>query len=157
MATMVFSFIVLLCVHDVLTCHSDISRSRRSAKLPEQMLSDLHRDLMTDYDPDVIPMLGSSTGDATNALGLNLGVSLISLAMDGRTGLLTSTVWLKMSWMDFRLKWEPAMYGGVQVVRFPPRKIWTPDFEVQYLILSIFVHVYFYQPVTALTSPLTVL
>jgi len=30
-------------------------------------------------------------------------------------------------WKDILLAWEPNDYGGVNTVRVPPSKIWTPD------------------------------
>lgn len=104
-------------------------REKRAARAVSDPATDLHHDLLDGYVRDVIPMLAPSPGDAdTNAVTLNLGVSLNYLAMEDEV--LRSTAWLRMSWMDHRLSWDPEMYGGLQQIRVPASKIWTPDFEV---------------------------
>jgi len=129
MPALVLSFFVLISLQNVLGCNTEVGRSRRSVSSPDQMLSNLFKDLLDDYDLDVIPMLAPSSGDKTNSLLLNFGVSVINLDMEKNRNLLTTNAWLKMSWMDFRLKWDPEMYGGLKVVRIPANKIWKPDME----------------------------
>lgn len=34
---------------------------------------------------------------------------------------------LLQSWNDYKLRWNPADYGGVGDVRFPMGRIWKPD------------------------------
>ncbi|GBO41612.1 hypothetical protein AVEN_52111-1, partial [Araneus ventricosus] len=29
--------------------------------------------------------------------------------------------------MDYQLVWDPADYGGINVLRLPPDKVWKPD------------------------------
>lgn len=31
------------------------------------------------------------------------------------------------SWHDYKLTWEPAEYGGVEVLHVPSDHIWRPD------------------------------
>ena len=31
------------------------------------------------------------------------------------------------AWVDYKLQWDPAKYGGVKVVRIPYDAIWKPD------------------------------
>ncbi|GIX77219.1 hypothetical protein CEXT_795621 [Caerostris extrusa] len=31
------------------------------------------------------------------------------------------------TWMDYQLVWDPADYGGINVLRLPPDKVWKPD------------------------------
>ena len=30
-------------------------------------------------------------------------------------------------WFDYKLKWDPADYGGIMSIRLPSSDIWTPD------------------------------
>jgi len=127
------SFFLILSLQDAASCQPDVERSRRHTGEQQNMLTDLHRDLMEAYDQDVIPLLSpitKETHDATDALLLNFGVSVISLDMDTARKLLSTTAWLRMSWMDFRLKWDPDMYGGIETVKIPASKLWTPDIEI---------------------------
>jgi len=31
------------------------------------------------------------------------------------------------AWIDYKLRWDPAKYGGVKVLRIPHGTIWKPD------------------------------
>jgi len=31
------------------------------------------------------------------------------------------------AWIDYKLRWDPAKYGGVKVLRIPHTTIWKPD------------------------------
>jgi len=46
---------------------------------------------------------------------------------DTEKGILTTLIWLDMSWEDDYLKWDPADFGGVERLQLPPSKVWTPD------------------------------
>ena len=37
-----------------------------------------------------------------------------------------TTVWLRQSWMDNRLTWDPEEYG-IQRLQLPAEEVWTPD------------------------------
>ena len=30
-------------------------------------------------------------------------------------------------WHDYQLKWEPALYGGIEKIRILSEKVWKPD------------------------------
>ncbi|XP_066492133.1 neuronal acetylcholine receptor subunit alpha-3 [Tiliqua scincoides] len=38
-----------------------------------------------------------------------------------------TNLWLRHVWNDYKLKWNPDNYGGVQFIRVPSHKIWKPD------------------------------
>ena len=42
-------------------------------------------------------------------------------------GILTTLIWLDMSWEDDYLKWDPEKFGGLQRMQLPLSKVWTPD------------------------------
>merc|ERR1712154_359347 len=81
------------------------------------------------YNKDAIPMLKPAKDNADNALNVELGVSPVDLDYSS-DGIVTSNAWMRTSWNDFRLSWDPAQYDGLQVVRVPASSIWIPDFEV---------------------------
>ncbi|KAL3107326.1 hypothetical protein niasHT_017409 [Heterodera trifolii] len=41
--------------------------------------------------------------------------------------IMTISVWLKQSWTDRKLAWDPDDYGGVSVLYVPYEMIWVPD------------------------------
>jgi hypothetical protein len=37
------------------------------------------------------------------------------------------SVCLLQTWKDYQLNWDPADYGGIQVIRIKPDNVWKPD------------------------------
>ncbi|XP_074641798.1 acetylcholine receptor subunit alpha-L1-like [Tubulanus polymorphus] len=62
---------------------------------------------------------------------VKIGLALIKvLDVDTKKNILKSQAWIRFQWSDVHLKWDPAEYGGVEVVRIPNKFIWTPDIAV---------------------------
>merc|ERR1712018_308081 len=91
----------------------------------------LFDDLFDDagYDPRVIPMEKPPAGNGNNAVNLGLGLSLINIGLD-EVGNLDVYAWLRSSWKDYRLMWDPAQYEGIKTIRVPAQDIWRPDISV---------------------------
>ncbi|CAJ0594165.1 unnamed protein product [Cylicocyclus nassatus] len=49
------------------------------------------------------------------------------LTLDEKHQVLHSNVWLRMSWRDQYLTWDPAKYANIREVRLPITNIWKPD------------------------------
>uniref|UniRef100_A0A8C0HYJ9 Cholinergic receptor nicotinic alpha 7 subunit n=1 Tax=Balaenoptera musculus TaxID=9771 RepID=A0A8C0HYJ9_BALMU len=47
--------------------------------------------------------------------------------VDEKNQVLTTNIWLQMSWLDHYLQWNMSEYPGVKTVRFPDGQIWKPD------------------------------
>uniref|UniRef100_A0A8D1M2I6 Cholinergic receptor nicotinic alpha 7 subunit n=1 Tax=Sus scrofa TaxID=9823 RepID=A0A8D1M2I6_PIG len=47
--------------------------------------------------------------------------------VDEKNQVLTTNIWLQMSWTDHYLQWNMSEYPGVKTVRFPDGQIWKPD------------------------------
>ena len=61
-----------------------------------------------------------NTDNDANAVVFNLGASVIRMDMknlesDELKPVLEMTSWLRMSWMDFRLKWNPEVLSAFHV------------------------------------------
>uniref|UniRef100_A0A4W3HP36 Cholinergic receptor, nicotinic, beta 4 (neuronal) n=1 Tax=Callorhinchus milii TaxID=7868 RepID=A0A4W3HP36_CALMI len=57
-----------------------------------------------------------------------LQVSLAQLInVNEREQIMTTNVWLKQEWFDYRLSWDPADYDGICKVRVHSKLIWLPD------------------------------
>ncbi|XP_026540322.1 neuronal acetylcholine receptor subunit alpha-3 [Notechis scutatus] len=55
-------------------------------------------------------------------------VSLSQLIkVDEVNQIMETNLWLKHIWNDYKLRWDPEKYGGVQYVRVPSNRIWKPD------------------------------
>uniref|UniRef100_A0A1I7XPJ2 Neur_chan_LBD domain-containing protein n=1 Tax=Heterorhabditis bacteriophora TaxID=37862 RepID=A0A1I7XPJ2_HETBA len=51
------------------------------------------------------------------------------LDVDEKNQLVSINAWLSYTWKDYKLRWDPDHYGGIQDVRFPGGSdhIWKPD------------------------------
>ncbi|XP_067904980.1 neuronal acetylcholine receptor subunit alpha-4-like isoform X2 [Heterodontus francisci] len=41
--------------------------------------------------------------------------------------MMTTNVWIKQEWHDFKLRWNPLDYGNVTSIRVPSELLWRPD------------------------------
>ncbi|XP_068129713.1 neuronal acetylcholine receptor subunit alpha-3-like [Hyperolius riggenbachi] len=41
--------------------------------------------------------------------------------------IMETNLWLKHVWNDYKLKWDPSEYGGIEFIRIPSSDIWKPD------------------------------
>ncbi|KAL3310613.1 hypothetical protein Ciccas_010820 [Cichlidogyrus casuarinus] len=86
----------------------------------EQMLI---RKLFANYDPGTRPVF-----DARNVINVTFGLSLILISdMDEVNQVLTINVWIEQEWKDERIRWNPAEYNGLSILRIPCEKLWLPD------------------------------
>ncbi|XP_056099967.1 neuronal acetylcholine receptor subunit alpha-3 [Rhinichthys klamathensis goyatoka] len=41
--------------------------------------------------------------------------------------IMETNLWLRHIWNDYKLRWNPKDFGGVEFIRVPSKKIWKPD------------------------------
>lgn len=83
----------------------------------------LVRDLFRDYNRLIRPV-----EHPNQTVEVELGLSFVQLInVNEKNQVMTSNVWQQFQWKDYQLKWEPAHYGGIDVLRLPPDKVWRPD------------------------------
>uniref|UniRef100_A0A3B3WZB4 Cholinergic receptor, nicotinic, alpha 3 n=1 Tax=Poecilia mexicana TaxID=48701 RepID=A0A3B3WZB4_9TELE len=41
--------------------------------------------------------------------------------------IMETNLWLRHIWNDYKLKWDPKDFGGVEFIRVPSNRIWKPD------------------------------
>ncbi|XP_074649123.1 uncharacterized protein LOC141904435 [Tubulanus polymorphus] len=59
---------------------------------------------------------------------VDVGLALIHInEMNHELSALSLNAWLRMSWKDEFLKWDPAEFDGIDVIRIPIHFIWKPD------------------------------
>ncbi|EGT55947.1 hypothetical protein CAEBREN_31895 [Caenorhabditis brenneri] len=84
---------------------------------------DLYTELLEDYEPLERPIENSS-----EAVMVRMGLVLQQIVdVDEKNQVVDVNAWLKFSWIDYSLKWEPEDYGGVTDLRFRKGQLWTPD------------------------------
>ncbi|XP_072038560.1 neuronal acetylcholine receptor subunit alpha-3-like isoform X1 [Amphiura filiformis] len=90
------------------------------ASAAEEMLYDY---LITNYSRLAIPVR-----NPTDMLYVHFGLFMEQIVeVDEKNQVLTSKVWVKQIWHDHSLEWNPKDFHGIEAIRLPTRKLWTPD------------------------------
>uniref|UniRef100_A0A8C6ZBD6 Cholinergic receptor nicotinic alpha 2 subunit n=1 Tax=Nothoprocta perdicaria TaxID=30464 RepID=A0A8C6ZBD6_NOTPE len=59
---------------------------------------------------------------------IKFGLSIAQLIdVDEKNQMMTTNVWLKQEWSDYKLRWNPADFDNVTSIRVPSEMIWIPD------------------------------
>ncbi|XP_042553753.1 neuronal acetylcholine receptor subunit alpha-2 [Dipodomys spectabilis] len=59
---------------------------------------------------------------------VRFGLSIAQLIdVDEKNQMMTTNVWLKQEWNDYKLRWNPADFGNITSLRVPSEMIWIPD------------------------------
>uniref|UniRef100_A0A4W6BWD4 Cholinergic receptor nicotinic alpha 2 subunit n=1 Tax=Lates calcarifer TaxID=8187 RepID=A0A4W6BWD4_LATCA len=59
---------------------------------------------------------------------VKFGLSIAQLIdVDEKNQMMTTNVWLKQEWNDYKLRWRPSDYDNVTSIRVPSELIWVPD------------------------------
>ncbi|VVC33344.1 Hypothetical protein CINCED_3A016935 [Cinara cedri] len=83
----------------------------------------LYDDLLSNYNRLIRPV-GNNSDRLTVKMGLKLS-QLIEVNL--RNQIMTTNVWVEQEWTDYKLKWNPEDYGGVDTLHVPSEHIWLPD------------------------------
>ncbi|XP_059533940.1 neuronal acetylcholine receptor subunit beta-4 isoform X1 [Myotis daubentonii] len=93
----------------------------RVANAEERLMDDLLN--RTRYNNLIRPATSSS-----QLISIRLQLSLAQLiSVNEREQIMTTNVWLKQEWTDYRLAWNSSRYEGVKVLRIPAKRLWLPD------------------------------
>lgn len=61
-------------------------------------------------------------------VSITFQVSLAQLInVNEREQIMTTNVWLKQEWVDYRLSWDPVEFEGINKLRVNSKRIWLPD------------------------------
>ncbi|KAK6306897.1 hypothetical protein J4Q44_G00220450 [Coregonus suidteri] len=64
----------------------------------------------------------------TDVVIVKFGLSIAQLIdVDEKNQMMTTNVWLKQEWSDYKLRWRPSDYDNVTSIRVPSELIWLPD------------------------------
>ncbi|KAM7126922.1 neuronal acetylcholine receptor subunit alpha-4 isoform 1-T1 [Molossus nigricans] len=59
---------------------------------------------------------------------VHFGLSIAQLIdVDEKNQMMTTNVWVKQEWNDYKLRWDPSDYENVTSIRIPSELIWRPD------------------------------
>ena len=83
----------------------------------------LLQDLKERYDPVERPVLNH-----TDAVQVSMHLYLQQIVdVDEKNQVLTLVLWEEFKWSDYKMRWDPREYGGIQQVRLPSGALWKPD------------------------------
>ncbi|KAL2090572.1 hypothetical protein ACEWY4_012835 [Coilia grayii] len=72
--------------------------------------------------------LARPVANMSEAVRVRFGLSIAQLIdVDEKNQMMTTNVWLKQEWYDYKLRWNPADYDNVSSMRIPSQLIWRPD------------------------------
>ncbi|KAJ9590338.1 hypothetical protein L9F63_027823, partial [Diploptera punctata] len=83
----------------------------------------LYDDLLSNYNRLIRPVI-NNTETLTVWLGLKLS-QLIEVNL--KSQVMTTNLWVQQKWIDYKLRWDPEEYGGVDMLYVPSEHIWLPD------------------------------
>ncbi|XP_062549221.1 acetylcholine receptor subunit alpha-like 1 isoform X2 [Armigeres subalbatus] len=112
---------LLLCL--VLYCYADdaTSDSSKTTSTQPTWLDKLKKDLLTNYDRNARPT------QYYNVTNLDLKMTIRHVDIDEENSVFSVYGWVKMTWSDDKLKWNPADYGNLELFRCNPDAVWKPD------------------------------
>ncbi|KAM6221285.1 neuronal acetylcholine receptor subunit alpha-2 [Rhynchocyon petersi] len=59
---------------------------------------------------------------------VRFGLSIAQLIdVDEKNQMMTTNVWLKQEWSDYKLRWNPSDFDNITSLRVPSEMIWIPD------------------------------
>lgn len=83
----------------------------------------LYDDLLANYNRLIRPVVNNSE---TLTVWLGLKVSQL-IEVNLKNQVMTTNLWVPQRWVDYKLRWDPDEYGGVEMLYVPSENIWTPD------------------------------
>ncbi|KAL4227838.1 hypothetical protein ACF0H5_013275 [Mactra antiquata] len=87
------------------------------------MTQTLFDDLMSNYSASLIPIC--NLGDNVT-LKMDLALRQI-MDVNEREQIITTNIWLRLTWNDCRLTWDPASYGNLSYLMVTYNDVWIPD------------------------------
>ncbi|CAL9702534.1 unnamed protein product [Knipowitschia caucasica] len=83
----------------------------------------LLKDLFVNYNK-----LSRPVQNTTDTVLVHFGLSIAQLIdVDEKNQMMTTNVWVKQEWNDYKLRWNPEEYENVTSIRVPSEIIWRPD------------------------------
>ncbi|XP_045170861.2 acetylcholine receptor subunit alpha-1-B-like [Mercenaria mercenaria] len=99
-------------------------RQTTGVSLPEV---NLHKDLFSDYNPNVLPQENKS-----KAINVTLDMYLMSIDnIDEKRQTITVKAFLEIKWIDAFLRWDSTKYPGVSRISVKNTDLWIPDIALQ--------------------------
>ncbi|CAO2634978.1 Neuronal acetylcholine receptor subunit alpha-3 [Lemmus lemmus] len=109
--------LLLVFLFALLQWHGDCRLANAEEKLMDDLLN------KTRYNNLIRPATSASQ---LISIHLELLVSQL-ISVNEREQIMTTNIWLKQEWTDYRLAWNSSYYEGVNILRIPAKRVWLPD------------------------------
>ncbi|KAF7266914.1 hypothetical protein GWI33_019841 [Rhynchophorus ferrugineus] len=83
----------------------------------------LYDDLLSNYNRLIRPVINHTE---TLTVWLSLKLSQL-IEMNLKNQVMTTNLWVVQKWNDYKLRWDPEEYGGIEMLYVPSEHIWLPD------------------------------
>ncbi|XP_020387477.2 neuronal acetylcholine receptor subunit beta-4-like [Rhincodon typus] len=102
-------------------CLLTIATRSHSAEVEERLMNYL-------LDPERYNKLIRPAVNNSELVSIVFQVSLAQLInVNEREQIMTTNVWLKQEWNDYRLCWDPEQFEGIRKLRINAKQLWLPD------------------------------
>ncbi|XP_051898347.1 neuronal acetylcholine receptor subunit beta-4-like [Pristis pectinata] len=102
-------------------CLLTVATSAYGAEVEEKLMNHL-------LNPERYNKLIRPAKNNTELVSIVFQVSLAQLInVNEREQIMTTNVWLKQEWVDYRLRWDPEEFEGINKLRINSKLIWLPD------------------------------
>lgn len=82
----------------------------------------LRQFLLHKYDKNVHPVANANDG-----VEVQVGLALIHVDIDLYTSVMTVDAWMRLSWIDEHLRWDPEKHDQISSLHFGEDELWKPD------------------------------
>ncbi len=89
---------------------------------PKTQRERLRAHLLEDYDLHAHPVK-----DHEDNVTVGIGMAIIHYDVDEERSVFSLDAWMRMSWVDAKLVWDPADYDNLTQIHFGVGEIWRPD------------------------------
>uniref|UniRef100_A0A3P9IC51 Neurotransmitter-gated ion-channel ligand-binding domain-containing protein n=1 Tax=Oryzias latipes TaxID=8090 RepID=A0A3P9IC51_ORYLA len=98
-------------------------KNKRSKCFSSKSEDRLFRRLFRRYNQFIRPV-----ENVSDPVTVEFEVSISQLVkVDEVNQIMETNLWLRHVWNDYKLRWTPAEYDGIEFIRVPSNRIWRPD------------------------------
>ncbi|NP_001166026.1 nicotinic acetylcholine receptor alpha 12 subunit precursor [Nasonia vitripennis] len=105
----------------IISSDAVLPKPRKVLTWNETWVDRLRRNLLLKYDKFARPT------QHYNTTTLFVYLNIMHVELDNKKNTMSVNTWVRMSWNDEKLKWDPKDYGGVKEVSVSIHEIWQPD------------------------------
>ncbi|XP_055539133.1 neuronal acetylcholine receptor subunit beta-4-like isoform X1 [Wyeomyia smithii] len=113
---------VVFCLVQV--CYTDDTSDSSRPVVTQTWVDKLKKDLLANYDRNLRPT------QHFNVTSVDLKMTIRHVDIDEETSIFSVYGWVKMSWLDLRMTWSPADYGGLDSILISSYYLWDAELYI---------------------------